>query len=516
MKRTLFVVMLSVALMLVPSFAVVEGTNKTIKLDTRIYDELKTYDEVDYFNFKLSKSGSIKIDFEFDVNGRYFVKLIDTSSNEVLQNLTFESEVNTASGTYSKSSNKIRLNSGKYQISVSSSSWGFSDEEYELKVNYEAESGSNYEKERNDTAKDSMLIDYNRKITGNLESSYDTDFYMVDIEYPGTIQLKLQYDRDSQYNVDLYSEVDGRLNQLQNTRFTSELVVNADYSIEVSDKVRVPEGIYYIKITNGSWSSYTDEDYILTILYNRDSYGNYEEESNDAENTATFIYASEEVIGNLSSSRDVDYYYIRLWGNKYYLNMNIPQNAQYNVAIYKEDNGKLTQLSYNTIKENGEYIEIENCDGYYYIKVTSRTYVNDDYIITVINENQARIPKTIELEVGNEYMYVDGSKMAIDGNRGTKPILQDGRVLLPVSAIVETLGGKVSWDAVARVATFELKDKIINMPLGSTIAYVNGQVKYLDVPTTTINDRTMVPVRFVAENLGCNVVWNNGKVTINY
>jgi hypothetical protein len=255
---------------------------------------------------------------------------------------------------------------------------------------------------------------------------------------------------------------------------------------------------------------------ILTVLYNRDRYGNYEEESNDSESSATFIYASEEVIGNLGSSRDVDYYYIRLWGDKYYLNMNIPQNAQYNVTIYKEDNGKLTQISYNTVKENGQYIAIENCDGYYYIKVVSRSYSNDDYIITVMNENQVRIPKTIELEVGNEYMYVDGSKMAIDGNRGTKPILQDGRVLLPVTAIVENLGGKVSWDAVARVATFELEDKIINMPLGSAVAYVNGEVKYLDVPTTTINDRTMVPVRFVAENLGCRVVWDNGKVTINY
>ena len=113
-------------------------------------------------------------------------------------------------------------------------------------------------------------------------------------------------------------------------------------------------------------------------------------------------------------------------------------------------------------------------------------------------------------------MYVDGNKMTIDGNRGTKPLLQNGRMLLPVSAIVENLGGKVSWNEAARVATFELKDRIISMPIGSTTAYVNGQVKYLDVPTATINGRTMSPVRFIAENLGCNVIWNDGKVTINY
>ena len=39
---------------------------------------------------------------------------------------------------------------------------------------------------------------------------------------------------------------------------------------------------------------------------------------------------------------------------------------------------------------------------------------------------------------------------------------------------------------------------------------------YLDVPTQKVNGRTMVPVRFIMENLGGNVVWNNNIVTINF
>jgi len=36
---------------------------------------------------------------------------------------------------------------------------------------------------------------------------------------------------------------------------------------------------------------------------------------------------------------------------------------------------------------------------------------------------------------------------------------------------------------------------------------VDGEAKNMDVAPQTINDRTMVPVRFVAENIGCQIAW---------
>ena len=84
MKKKLAIVF---AILVLPSYAVTEGTNKTIKLNTTIKDYLDTYDEVDYFSFDLNKAGSLKIDFDFDVKSRYTVKLLNLDTNKVIQNL---------------------------------------------------------------------------------------------------------------------------------------------------------------------------------------------------------------------------------------------------------------------------------------------------------------------------------------------------------------------------------------------------------------------------------------------
>ena len=113
-------------------------------------------------------------------------------------------------------------------------------------------------------------------------------------------------------------------------------------------------------------------------------------------------------------------------------------------------------------------------------------------------------------------MVVDGATVLIDGNRGTAPIIVDNRMLLPIRAIIENLGGNVLWNESTMTMTFELNGTVVNMTINSNVAYVNGRVMYLDVPTQTVNGRTMVPVRFIMENLGGNVVWNNNIVTINF
>lgn len=516
MKKLFFILMICMfSIIIIPCYAKVEGTNRTIKLNTNIIDELETYDEMDYFNFKLSKPGSIKIDFDFDINGRYIVKLVNVTNNKVVQNLTFDSQVNTTTGRYSKSGNKIRVDDGKYQITVSTSSYHHSDEEYKLIVNYDSETGNNYEKEDNDTAKTSMIIDPNRRIIGNLDSSSDVDYYMVELDDNGSIQLRMEYDKSTEYSVTLYSETNAQLNQIMTIRFSNGNVAMQDKLIDISDRIRVPEGNYYIKISNGSWSKYTDSDYAFTISYINERYRGIEKESNDTVEMATIIYEGQETIANLNSSRDIDYFCFNPWGEKYYLDMKIPDGSEYNVLVYKEENGRLTQVSSNRV-DDSKYIEINNAQGSFYIKVTSRKYSNEDYFISLINAKNLREHKTIILEENKEYMIVNGNIVNIDGDRGTKPIIINGRMLLPIRAIIENLDGKINWEVSTGVTEFVLGDRTVVMPSNSSVAYVNGQVKYLDVPTATINGRTMVPVRFLIENLGGEVIWQDGIVTIKY
>jgi len=66
---------------------------------------------------------------------------------------------------------------------------------------------------------------------------------------------------------------------------------------------------------------------------------------------------------------------------------------------------------------------------------------------------------------------------------------------------------------VPRVAG-EANKILINMQIGSKTAYVNGLPISLDVPPQIINGRTLVPIRFVSENLGADVGWDNDTRTV--
>ncbi|MBE7054037.1 MAG: hypothetical protein E7391_07175 [Ruminococcaceae bacterium] len=94
------------------------------------------------------------------------------------------------------------------------------------------------------------------------------------------------------------------------------------------------------------------------------------------------------------------------------------------------------------------------------------------------------------------------------------PIIVDGRTLVPMRAIFEGLGAKVEWDDAAKCASGEKGDKKVKITIGSKDAFVNGKVKTLDVPAQIVNSRTLVPVRFISESLGCNVDWDDATKTV--
>lgn len=87
------------------------------------------------------------------------------------------------------------------------------------------------------------------------------------------------------------------------------------------------------------------------------------------------------------------------------------------------------------------------------------------------------------------------------------------RTLVPVRFISETLGAEVSWDNITKEATIVLKNKVIVLKADSPIALVDGEHYTLpdNVPVKLLganyNYRTLVPVRFVAEQLGMDVGW---------
>ena len=95
-----------------------------------------------------------------------------------------------------------------------------------------------------------------------------------------------------------------------------------------------------------------------------------------------------------------------------------------------------------------------------------------------------------------------------------KPVIKDDRTLIPLRAIFEALGATVDWDDETKTVVSEKGDVEISLTIGSDQLYVNGKAKTIDVPAQIINDRTMVPLRAVAESFGCKVDWVGETKTV--
>lgn len=172
------------------------------------------------------------------------------------------------------------------------------------------------------------------------------------------------------------------------------------------------------------------------------------------------------------------------------------------------------QVTINTsnLKENELYIgkiDISSNGGSYSVEVYVKILPKEEKPQKII----------LLLQIGNKTMYVNNIPQQID----VPPTIIEGRTLLPIRYVVEPLGAKIFWDDVEKRVTIEFKDITIDLWIGKNIAKVNGKDKAIDpnnpkVVPLILNGRTMLPVRFVAENLGCDVGWdaNTKTVTITY
>ena len=120
---------------------------------------------------------------------------------------------------------------------------------------------------------------------------------------------------------------------------------------------------------------------------------------------------------------------------------------------------------------------------------------------------------------GNAYMEVSLGDKHIKAYRSGKDVSRDvdvpaqvvnGRMLVPVRHIAEPLGAKVGWDGKERKVTIQLNGHTVEMWIDNPVGRVDGKEYTMPsgVPPQIINNRTMVPLRFVAEALGAEVQWD--------
>lgn len=111
----------------------------------------------------------------------------------------------------------------------------------------------------------------------------------------------------------------------------------------------------------------------------------------------------------------------------------------------------------------------------------------------------------------------DGLNVTFNGHQisfDVAPRVENGRTLVPFRAIFEKMGASIDYNANTRTITATRGGKNISLTIGSTTATVDGKSVTLDVAPKIVDDRTLVPLRFVGEALGAAVNYDGANQMI--
>ncbi|MGV8146448.1 MAG: N-acetylmuramoyl-L-alanine amidase [Alkaliphilus sp.] len=134
----------------------------------------------------------------------------------------------------------------------------------------------------------------------------------------------------------------------------------------------------------------------------------------------------------------------------------------------------------------------------------SFAHESDDGYVTMTMNNEEVSFRTVSLTIDNELITSD-----------VPPVIYNERTLVPIRVVVENIGMEIEWNGETREVTIFDDSRRIVLTIGSETAIVDGIEKplYDGVSAKLINSRTMVPIRFVAEELGFDVGWHEGTRT---
>ena len=118
----------------------------------------------------------------------------------------------------------------------------------------------------------------------------------------------------------------------------------------------------------------------------------------------------------------------------------------------------------------------------------------------------------------NEIILTIGSrKISVFGREiknDVAPKIVNDRTMLPIRIVAESLGGTVTWNGELQRVTIQKGADVILITIGADTAYVNGTAVKLDAAAFVENGRTYLPLRFISETLGAQVAWNEAEKTV--
>lgn len=400
------------------------------------------------------------------------------------------------------------------------------------------------DKEDNDSFQYANTINIDSKTTGHL-GYYDVDgrdsvdWYEINIPVEGLLNLSFLGDPELGASVYLYRNDGSSYIKYQYGR---------DKVLNISEPLTI--GNYFIKIDHSdAYGGYTLSNTFQIFGKTNES------EPNDSFQKSKEMSDGGVYVGTVGSfSNDDkdknDWYKIYVPAGMYLrADLATEETLGADVRIYNVDGGSQMTYAYTYNGGNAKcYKKIETA-GTYYVCVNDPSGYGRYAVMATLSVNEPKhassltvpadptayqevtIPTstTVEttptvsknettnyiiLQVDNPLMNANGKPEAIDAGIGTTPIVYNGRTLVPIRAIVEKMGGTVGWDDATSSITLTYKSTTIKLVVDSTTATVNGATKTLDVAPMVLNGRTLLPIRFITENFGGEVGWEDRTSTI--
>lgn len=337
-----------------------------------------------------------------------------------------------------------------------------------------------------------------------LEQLLDEDLeYLEELLRKDYKNLEAQYGDDKSYN--------SKLTQYKNQ-------INANYSSGALWKYSKEINKNYSTSLHWKFNNQINPNYSTSLMWK------YRNEINPNYSTSTMWKYSNMVNPNYSTSL--------MW------KLRNESNANYSTStMWKYKQGNITQEQAkksmeSTLKTGKEELQAERDSAMNRIKkmrentISEIVDLRDDTARKIIKQRTSSLEDISDLrkrlfgsgiEATALVISFDSIKVIIDGELQQfeqPPVVVNGTTLVPMRAIFERLGATVEWNQAQRSVKATKGDTTIVLKIGSNIAVKNGQDVKLDVPAQTKNNHTMVPLRFISESLGANVMWNGQTSTV--
>ena len=330
---------------------------------------------MDYYKFIVQCTGKINIIFEHDkIDSNYVywsLDMLDTRQN------TSIIKMDSVGGNIKEESYNARISPGEYYLKIVAHN--YSDKEYKFRINFTEES-EYYEVEGNNAIDTANEIELNQTYTANLQTNRDVDYYKFSVSDKGKVNCTFKHEKiDSSYTFWRIRILDGL-----NDDVVMAVDVKGGEALLQSDSIRVPAGVYYLKVEA---SNYSNTDYSFCLKYENES-EQYESEKNDMFSEANNILFGHAYIGNCQSNNDIDFYCVDISGVSnvsisFAHDMIDSSWTYWNVYFIPENEDK--NLLHIPVKGNDTSCSamIENVvPGRYYLKIVPSSYHNMDYTIS--------------------------------------------------------------------------------------------------------------------------------------